>query len=72
MKTENLNNKACMNGKRAYAMPRVNVIKMGTSYGVMDNRSIAIDPNTPADGDGNAKRFEMDDNMWDDKFEGNR
>lgn len=72
MKTENLNNKACMSGKRAYIKPYVDIIKMDTSYGMMENRSIAIDPNTPADGDGNAKRFEMDDNMWDDNFDGKR
>lgn len=72
MKTVSINNKARANGKRAYAMPRVNVIKMGASYGVMDNRSIPIDEQTPATGDGNAKRFELEDNMWDDNFDGKR
>lgn len=72
MKTENMNNNANMSGKRAYIKPYIDIIKMDTSYGVMEDRSIAIDPNTPADGDGNAKRFEMDDNMWDDNFEGKK
>lgn len=72
MKTENMNSKTYTSGKRAYIKPYVDIIKMDTSYGMMENRSIAIDPDTPADGDGNAKRFEMDDNMWDDKFDGKK
>lgn len=72
MKTENMNSKTYTSGKRAYIKPYVDIIKMDTSYGMMEDRSIAIDPNTPADGDGNAKRFEMDDNMWDDNFEGKK
>lgn len=67
-----MNSKTYTSGKRAYIKPYVDIIKMDTSYGMMENRSIAIDPDTPADGDGNAKRFEMDDNMWDDKFDGKK
>lgn len=65
MKTENMNSKTYTSGKRAYIKPYVDIIKM-------EDRSIPIDPNTPATGDGNAKRFEMDDNMWDDNFEGKK
>lgn len=72
MKTENMNSKTYTSGKRAYIKPYIDIIKMDTSYGMMEDRSIAIDPNTPADGGGNAKRFEMDDNMWDDNFEGKK
>ena len=72
MKTENMNSKTYTRGKRAYIKPYVDIIKMDTSYGMMEDRSIAIDPNTTATGDGNAKRFEMDDNMWDDNFEGKK
>lgn len=72
MKTESINNNTTTRGKRAYIKPYIDIIKMDTSYGMMEDRSIAIDPNTPATGDGNAKRFEMDDNMWDDNFEGKK
>lgn len=65
MKTENMNSKTYTRGKRAYIKPYVDIIKMDTSYGMMEDRSIAIDPNTPAVGDGNAKPFEMDDDIWD-------
>ncbi len=69
MKTENLNNKACMNGKHTYIKPCIDIIIMETNYGVMEDRSIAEDPNTPATGDGNAKRFDMSDDMWGDNHE---
>lgn len=72
MKTENMNSKTYTSGKRAYIKPYVDIIKMDTSYGMMEDRSIPIDSKTPATGGGNAKRFEMDDNMWDDNFEGKK
>lgn len=72
MKTENMNSKTYTSGKRAYIKPYVDIIKMDTSYGMMEDRSIPIDPKTPATDGGNAKRFEMDDNMWDDNFEGKK
>lgn len=72
MKTENMNSKTYTSGKCAYIKPYVDIIKMDTSYGMMEDRSIPIDPNTPATDGGNAKRFEMDDNMWDDNFEGKK
>lgn len=59
-----------MNGKRAYLTPHVNIITMETNYGVMEDRSIPVDPNAPATGDGNAKRFDMSDDMWDNNREG--
>lgn len=64
MKTENINNNACMNGKRDYIKPHADIINMGTSYGMMSGLSIAEDPNTPATGDGNAKKFDISDDMW--------
>ena len=64
MKTENINSKASTIGKHAYIKPNANIIRMDTKYGVMHDRSIAIDPNTPATGDGNAKQFDGD--MWGD------
>lgn len=65
MKTENINNNTTTRGNRAYIKPHAYIIKLETNYGVMEDRSIAIDPNTPAVGDGNAKPFEMDDDIWD-------
>ena len=70
MKTENLNNKVRMNRKRTYIKPCIDIIKLETNYGVMDTRSIPIDPNTPATGGGNAKQFDMSDDMWGDNHEG--
>lgn len=64
MKTENMNNKAFTSGNRTYVKPHASIIKMETNYGVMEDRSIAIDHNKPAEGDGNAKPFEMDDDIW--------
>ena len=72
MKTESINNNTTTRGKRAYIKPYIDIIKMDTSYGMMENMTIAIDPKTPATDGGNAKRFEMDDNMWDDNFEGKK
>ena len=69
MKTENMNSNTTMGGKRAYIKPYSDIIKLETNYGVMEDKSIAIDPNTPADGDGNAKQFDMSDDMWDDSHE---
>ena len=70
MKTENLNNTVCINGKRTYIKPCIDVIKPKTNYGVMkEDRSIAIDKHTPATGDGNAKQFDMSDDMWGDNHE---
>ena len=69
MKTENIKNNITTRGKRAYIKPYVDIIKMDTSYGMMEDRSIAIDPNTPATGDGNAKQFDMTEDMWDDNHE---
>lgn len=65
MKTENINNNTTTRGNRAYIKPHAYIIKLETNYGVMEDKSIAIDPNTPAIGDGNAKPFEMDDDIWD-------
>lgn len=65
MKTENINNNTTTRGNRAYIKPHAYIIKLETNYGVMEDRSIAIDPNTPAVGDGNVKPFEMDDDIWD-------
>lgn len=65
MKTEIINNNTTTRGNRAYIKPHAYIIKLETNYGVMEDRSIAIDPNTPAVGDGNAKPFEMDDDIWD-------
>ena len=65
MKTENINNNTTTRGNRAYIKPHAYIIKLETNYGVMEDRSIAIAPNTPAVGDGNAKPFEMDDDIWD-------
>lgn len=65
MKTENINNNTTTRGNRAYIKPHAYIIKLETNYGVMEDRSIAIDPNTPAEGGGNAKPFEMDDDIWD-------
>lgn len=69
MKTENLNNKVRMNRKRTYIKPCIDIIKLETNYGVMDTRSIAIDEHTPATGSGNAKQFDMSDDMWGDNHE---
>ena len=66
MKTENMNNNTNTSGKRAYIKPHAYIIKMETNYGIMEDKSIPIDPNTPAEGDGNAKQFDMSDDMWDD------
>lgn len=64
-----MNKKIIMTDKRLYLKPHTNIIKMDTSYGVMENRSIPTDPNTPATGDGNAKQFDMTDDMWNDNHE---
>ena len=69
MKTENINSKTSTSGSRAYIKPNANIIRMDTKYGVMHDRSIAIDPNTPATGGGNAKQFDDDDDMWGDNHE---
>lgn len=66
MKIENMNNKKIASGKCAYVEPLTHIIKLETNYGIMEDRSIAIDPNKPATGDGNAKEFDMSDDMWDD------
>lgn len=66
MKTENINSKAYTSGSRAYIRPNANIIRIGTNYGVMHTRSIPIDPKHPATGDGNAKQFDDDDDMWGD------
>ena len=58
MKTENMNNNTTTRGNRAYIKPHAYIIKLETNYGVMEDRSIATAPNTPATGDGNAKQFE--------------
>ena len=55
--------------KRLYLKPHTNIIKMETSYGMMENISIPADKNTPATGDGNAKQFDMTDDMWNDNHE---
>lgn len=65
MKTENINSKAYTSGNRAYIKPNADIIRINTNYGMMDTRTIAIDPSTPATGDGNAKQFD-DDDMWGD------
>lgn len=64
-----MNKKIIMSDKRLYLKPHTNIIKMETNYGVMEDRSIGIDPNTPATGDGNAKQFDMTDDMWNDNHE---
>lgn len=69
MKTENMNSKTYTSGKCAYIKPYIDIIKMDTSYGMMEDRSIPIDSNTPANGDGNAKQFDMSDHMWGDNHE---
>ncbi len=68
MKTENINSKAPTIGKHAYIKPNANIIRINTNYGFMgkDKISIAIDPSTPATGDGNAKQFDDDEDMWGD------
>lgn len=70
MKTENLNNNVCINGKCTYIKPCIDIIKLETNYGVMENKSIAIDEHTPATGSGNAKQFDMSEDMWGDNHEG--
>ncbi len=65
MKTENVNSKTYASANHAYLKPQVCIIKMETNYGVLEKRSIPIDPYTPAEGGGNAKPFEMDDDIWD-------
>lgn len=69
MKTENIKNNITTRGNRPYIKPHAYIIKMETNYGVMEDRSIATDPNTPAIGDGNAKQFDMSDDMWGDNHE---
>lgn len=64
-----MNKKIIMTDKRLYLQPHTNIIKMDTNYGVMEDRSIGIDPKTPATGDGNAKQFDMTDDMWNDNHE---
>lgn len=59
MKTENVNSKTYASANRVYLKPQVGIIKMETNYGVMEGLSIAKDPNTPAEGEGNAKEFDM-------------
>lgn len=67
MKTENINSKASTIGKHAYIKPNADIIRIGTNYGMMDTRTIAIDDKKPATGDGNAKQFDdMSDDMWGD------
>lgn len=66
MKTENIKNNIITRGNRPYMKPHAYIIKMDTSYGMMEDLSIAEDPNTPATGDGNAKQFDMTDDMWND------
>lgn len=69
MKTENMNNNTTTRGNRAYIKLHAYIIKLETNYGVMEDRSIATTPNTPATGDGNAKQFDMSDDMWGDNHE---
>lgn len=64
-----MNKKIIMTDKRLYLQPHTSIIKMETNYGVMEDRSIPVDPKTPADGDGNAKQFDMTDDMWNDNHE---
>lgn len=64
-----MNKKIIMTDKRLYLKPHANIIKMDTSYGMMENISIPTDPKTPATGDGNAKQFDMTDDMWNDNHE---
>lgn len=68
MKTDNINSKASTIGKHAYIKPNANIIRIGTNYGFMgkDRISIAIDPDHPATGDGNAKQFDDEEDMWGD------
>ena len=66
MKIENMNNKKITSGKSAYIKPLTYIIKLETNNGIMEDRSIAIDRHKPAEGGGNAKEFDMSDNMWDD------
>lgn len=66
MKTENIKNNITMRGNRTYIKPHVYIIKMETNYGIMEDLSIPEDPNNPAQGDGNAKQFDMSDDMWND------
>lgn len=58
-----------MRGNRTYIKPHAYIIKMETNYGIMEDKSIPIDPDTPAQGDGNAKQFDMSDDMWNDNHE---
>ena len=69
MKTENMNNNTTTRGNRAYIKPHAYIIKLETNYG--EDRSIATAPNTPAtgDGNGNARQFDMSDDMWGDNHE---
>lgn len=69
MKIENMNNKKITSGKCAYVKPLTHIIKLETNYGIMEDRSIAIDLNKPAEGGGNAKEFDMSDDMWGDNHE---
>lgn len=66
MNIENMNNQKITSGKCAYVKPLTHIIKLETNYGIMEDRSIAIDPNKPAEGGGNAKEFDMSDDMWGD------
>lgn len=69
MKTESINNNTTTRGNRAYIKPHAYIIKMETNYGIMEDKSIPEDPYTPAEGDGNAKQFDMTDDMWNDYHE---
>ena len=66
MKTENMNNNTTTRGNRAYIKPHAYIIKLETNYGVMEDRSIAT---ATGDGNGNAKQFDMSDDMWGDNHE---
>lgn len=64
-----MNNQKITSGKCAYVKPLTHIIKLETNYGIMEDRSIAIDLNKPAEGGGNAKEFDMSDDMWGDNHE---
>ncbi len=69
MKTENIKNNITTHGNRPYIKPHAYIIKMETNYGIMEDKSIPEDPYTPAEGDGNAKQFDMTEDMWNDYHE---
>ena len=69
MNIGNMNNQKITSGKCAYVKPLTHIIKLETNYGIMEDRSIAIDPHKPAEGGGNAKEFDMSDDMWGDNHE---